>query len=274
MNPQLSSSSFLVFVFVFVFLHSLKVASSYCHPLDPLTPSEISVVSNIIKSSHLGSSKSLSFHYVGLDELDKPDVLAWASTHRWNKASPPRRAFAIVRSEKKTHEIYVDITNHSIVSDKVYEGFGYPMMNFEEQVAASALPFDYPPFVESVKKRGLEPEDVVCTTFSVGWFGERKQGRRLLKILCFLTGDTVNFYARPLEGVTVVVDLDAMEIVEYEDRMVVPVPGSTGTDYRAAKQKPPLGPRTKPGIIVQPEGKGFEVDGHTIRWVNWEFHLG
>ncbi|CAL9108445.1 unnamed protein product [Musa acuminata var. zebrina] len=274
MNPQLSSSSFLVFVFVFVFLHSLKLASIYCHPLDPLTPSEISAVSNIIKSSHLGSSKSLSFHYVGLDELDKPDVLAWASTHRWNKAAPPRRAFVIVRSEKKTHEIYVDITNHSIVSDKVYEGFGYPIMNFEEQEAASALPFDYAPFVESVKKRGLEPEDVLCTTFSVGWFGERKQGRRLLKIQCFLTGETVNFYARPLEGVTVVVDLDAMEIVEYEDRMVVPVPGSTGTDYRAAKQKPPLGPRTKPGIIVQPEGKGFEVDGHMIRWANWEFHLG
>ncbi|XP_010935528.1 amine oxidase [copper-containing] alpha 2, peroxisomal-like [Elaeis guineensis] len=251
------------------FLLCLSLSSARLHPLDPLTPSEISTIRRIIKNSSLGSSKSLTFQYVGLDEPDKPEVFSWLSGH----AAPPRRAFVIARSDRQTHEIYVDITNHSIASDKVYNGFGYPMLNLEEQGEASALPLKYEPFIESVKKRGEDLKDVVCTTFSVGWFGEVKQGKRLLKILCFMEGDTVNFYARPLEGITVVVDLDAMEIVEYEDRFSVPVPKSVGTDYRASKQKPPFGPKTKPGVVVQPEGKGFEIDGHTIRWANWAFHL-
>ncbi|RRT60729.1 hypothetical protein B296_00021457 [Ensete ventricosum] len=255
--------------FCFLLL-SLTLVCGFRHPLDPLTPSEISIVSSVIKSSYFGSAKSLSFHYVGLDEPDKPDVLAWSLGHRRSKekALPPRRAFVIARSEGKTHEIYVDIAGHSVVSDGIYEGFGYPMLTFEEEEAASALPFSYPPsppFVASVTKRRLALEDVLCTPLSVGWFGEEKQGRRRVKIACYLTGDTVNFYARPLEGVTVVVDLDALAIVEYEDRVVVPVPESAGTDYRAAMQRPPFGPQTKPGAVVQPEGKGFEVDGHMIR---------
>ncbi|CAL9169808.1 unnamed protein product, partial [Musa hybrid cultivar] len=262
--------------FFFLLLLSFELACSYRHPLDPLTPSEISIVSSVIKTSHFGSSKSLSFHYVGLDEPDKPDLLEWSLCHRRSKekALPPRRAFVIARSEGKTHEIYVDIASRSVVSDEIYEGFGYPMLTFEDEETASALPFSYPPFVASVAKRGLALEDVLCTPLSVGWFGEAEQGRRRVKIACYLTGDTVNFYARPLEGVTVVVDLDALAIVEYEDRVVVPVPESAGTDYRAAKQRPPFGPQTKPGAVVQPEGKGFEADGHMIRWANWEFHLG
>lgn len=200
---------------------------------------------------------------MGLDEPDKAEVLSWLSGQA---AAPPRRALVIARSDRQTHEIYVDISSDSITSDKVYNGFGYPMLNFEEQGEATALPLKYKPFVESVKKRGEKMKDVVCSTFSVGWFGEKEQGKRLLKLLCFLTGDTVNFYARPLEGITLVVDLDAMEIVEYEDRFIVPVPKSVGTDYRASKQKPPFGPKTKPGVVVQPEGKGFQIDGHTIRF--------
>ena len=125
----------------------------------------------------------------------------------------------------------------------------------------------YITFIKSVTKRGLKLEDVTCTTFPVGWFGVARHGRRLIKIVCFATGDTVNIYARPLEGITMVVDLDSMEIAEYTDRMAEPVPGSAGTDYRWSKQRPPYGPRANPVTVVQPEGKGFEIKGHRIRWV-------
>lgn len=73
---------------------------------------------------------------------------------------------------------------------------------------------------------------------------------------------------RPLEGITVVVDLDAMEIEDYKDRFVVPVPKSAGTDYRASRQKSPFGPQARSVGVVQPEGKGFEIDGHMIRFVS------
>ena len=78
---------------------------------------------------------------------------------------------------------------------------------------------------------------------------------------------TVNLYMRPVEGITLVVDLDEMKITEYYDRLRVPVPKAEGTDYRASEQKPPFGPRLKGAATMQPDGPGFEIDGHTIRSV-------
>jgi primary-amine oxidase len=108
---------------------------------------------------------------------------------------------------------------------------------------------------------------VTCSTFSIGWFGEATS-KRLLKLLCFYIEGTVTLYVRPLEGITLVVDLDEMKIVEYFDRFIVPVPNAEGTEYRASKQKPLFGPRLNGAAFVQPNGAGFKIDGHTVRLVN------
>eukprot|EP00262_Sarcandra_glabra_P010483 TRINITY_DN25764_c0_g1_i1.p1 TRINITY_DN25764_c0_g1~~TRINITY_DN25764_c0_g1_i1.p1 ORF type:complete len:690 (-),score=33.17 TRINITY_DN25764_c0_g1_i1:196-2208(-) len=255
-----------------VFL-SLSFISSHQHPLDPLSLSELLEVQKIIKGSTLGSSKDLTFQYVGLEDPDKSTILSWLSNQA-TAAPPPRRASVTARSKKQTHEIVIDISDRSIVSHEVYNGFGYPLFTFEEQVAAVKLPLKYAPFMESIEKRGLDLAEVVCSTFSVGWFGGKKQEKRVLKIQCFYRGGTDNIYVRPVEGITVVVDLDEMEITEYSDRLMVPLPKKEGTDYRASKQKPPFGPLTKSITVVQPDGQGFKIDGHTVRWANWIFHLG
>ncbi|CAN6197437.1 unnamed protein product [Urochloa humidicola] len=154
------------------------------------------------------------------------------------------------------------------------------MITLEEQSAAMELPPKYPPFVESVRRRSLNVSDVYCGVLSRGWFGSGQPsygGGRVAKMQCVVGGDgeTANFYARPLVGVTLVVNLDQMAIVGYNDRVVYPVPKAEGTDYRADKVGPPYtGPATVPGVVVQPEGRGFHIDGHVVRWANWEFHLG
>ncbi|KAG6530833.1 primary amine oxidase-like [Zingiber officinale] len=252
-------------------LLALTLVSAAVHPLDPLTAAEITSAINLIRASPLNSSAPLAFHYVGLDEPPKPAVLVWP------RSAPPRRAFVIARAGRATHELRVDLGNGAgrVLSDTVRHGGSFPTFTPDEQDAASVLPFQYPPFAASVARRGIPLSDVLCTTFSAGWFGraERWAGRRVIVVQCFVAAGTANFYARPVEGVTAVVDLDAMEIVEYEDRVDPPVPKAEGTDYRAAAQRPPFGPETKPATVVQPEGRGFEVDGHMIRWANWEFHL-
>ena len=63
------------------------------------------------------------------------------------------------------------------------------------------------------------------------------------------------------------VDLDEMKIVEYNDRLRVPMPKAEGTKYRESKQKPPFGPRLNGAALVQPDGPGFKIDGHTVRSV-------
>jgi primary-amine oxidase len=135
------------------------------------------------------------------------------------------------------------------------------------------LPQTYEPFIESIKKRGLNLSDVVCSTYSIGWFGEVKS-KRVLKLLCFYIEGTVNLYLRPLEGITLVVDLDEMKIVEYFDRFIVPVPKAERTEYRASKQKPPFGPHLNGAAIMQPDRPRFKIDGHIVRLVNIFFFWG
>ncbi|EEC82302.1 hypothetical protein OsI_26556 [Oryza sativa Indica Group] len=252
------------------------------HPLDPLSAAELIAVRAAVLASPLVPARPLTFHYVGLDEPDKPDVLSYAygGGGGASRHALPRRAFVIARAGGESHELRVDVANASspsVLSHAVHRGAGFPTLTLEEQFAAVALPPKHPPFVESVRRRGVDMDDVLCAVFPVGWFGGDGEPRRsrVAKVLCFVAGATANFYARPLEGVTLVVDLDRMAIVGYRDRVAYPVPKAEGTDYRAGKAGPPYaGPAPAPGVVVQPEGRGFHIDGHVVRWANWEFHVG
>ncbi|CAI9770970.1 unnamed protein product [Fraxinus pennsylvanica] len=242
------------------------------HPLDSLTQFELIQVQTIVKKSYPSSQHSVSFHYVGLDEPDKSLVLSWQSNRNQHDGNLSRRATIIARIDRKTHEIIIDLSSNSILLDKVYNGHGYPILNFEEQTAASELAIAYAPFVDSIKKRGLKVEEVVCLTFTIGWYGE-KRSNRVVRVMCYYLDGTVNLYMRPIEGITVTVDLDQMKIIAYRDRTTVPVPKSEGTEYREAMQKPPLDSKLKGITVSQPDGPSFTIDGHTLRWANWEFHL-
>nr|CAB3503853.1 unnamed protein product [Digitaria exilis] len=267
-------------------------ASLRPHPLDPLTPAEITAIRAAVLDSPLVPARPITFHYVGLDEPDKADVLAYAyrggTIRRRLLPLLPRRALVIARAGGQSHELRVEVTHNAssssatatVLSHAVHRGAGFPTLTLEEQFAAVALPAAYQPFVDSVRRRAVDIGDVLCAVFPVGWFGAGSgsaagEKKRVAKMLCFVAGATANFYARPIEGVTMVVDLDRMAIVDYRDRVVYPVPKAEGTDYRAVKTGPPLtGAQPAPGVVLQPEGRGFHIDGNIVRWANWEFHVG
>lgn len=240
---------------------SLIVSSQNHHPLDPLNPSEFLKIKSIVQKSY--PKYNVSFHYVGIDEPEKHAILSWQYS---STKIPPRRAFVITRLNKQTHEIVVDLSTQFIISDKIYNGHGYPILTLEEQSDALVLPYRYPPFIHSIEKRSLNISQVVCPTFSVGWFGEEKKSKRVLKLRCFyLNNETVNGFLRPLEGIVFVVDLDEMKIVEYHDRFIVPVPKAEGTEYQASRLRPPFGPNLNGARIVLSDGPGFKIDGHIVR---------
>ena len=103
--------------------------------------------------------------------------------------------------------------------------------------------------------------------------------RRLIKVQCYSAEGTANFYMRPIEGLTVLLDMDTKEVVEISDQgRDIPVPKSSGTDYRfeaAGRNKPSARVKSlNPISIEQPLGPSFEVtDGHQIKWAGWKFHL-
>lgn len=76
---------------------------------------------------------------------------------------------------------------------------------------------------------------------------------------------TANIYVRPINGITMVANIDQMKIIEYHDRSIEPVPKGDDTEYRASHMKPPFGPKLHAYGSYQPEGPGFNISGHTVR---------
>jgi len=89
---------------------------------------------------------------------------------------------------------------------------------------------------------------------------------------------------RPIEGLTVLVDMDTGEVIHISDRGAgIPIPAAANTDYRYARhaQEEEGDPASNgfqkvraPSMEPAPSGPGVElVDGHTVRWGGWELHL-
>ncbi|PKA47705.1 Primary amine oxidase [Apostasia shenzhenica] len=244
------------------------------HPLDPLTVGEITAARSILLSSSPFSSSpsSVAFHSLSLDEPDKSLVLAWSA----GDPLPPRRASAVVRFLGRSYSLSVDLATGTL-SPLPVPASGYPTMTIEDMTSAATAPLSDAAFNLSVLARGVRLSDIACLPISSGWFRrEIEDRRRLIKVQCYSGEGTANFYMRPIEGLTVLVDLDTKEIVHIDDEgRGIPIPKSSGTDYRFAvaggnELKRPL----KPISIEQPAGPSFDVvEGHRVRWAGWEFHL-
>ncbi|KAI9115082.1 hypothetical protein K1719_014095 [Acacia pycnantha] len=257
-------------VFLSLVGFSLFINGSLCHPLDPLTPLEISQTRHIVLKSYLGSLPNLTFHFVDLEEPDKNDVLNWLSSNTRGNSNPtvPRQAKVVVRVKEQTRELVVDLTRGSIISDKLYNGHGFPPLAFKELFQASILPFQHPQFKNSVLNRGLNLSEVSCVPFTVGWYGE-KITRRALKVACFYRGGSTNVWARPIEGITMLVDVDSMKITMYRDRYRVPLPKAEGTNLESPEKRPIISPSYN-----NITNSGFTIEGHEVKWGNWVFHVG
>lgn len=257
----------LLFVIAFLFQGCLSFS---LHPLDPLTQDEINQIKIIVEKSKLGSVPNLTFHFVDLEEPDKTQVLNWlSSSDKQDKNVLSRRAKVVVRAGGETRELVVDLASGSIKSNHVYTGHGYPPFTFNEFVQASSLPLQYPKFKNSIWRRGLNLSEVSCVPLTVGWNGEKVKNRAV-RITCYYRGGSVNVYARPIEGISVFVDVDSMQITMYVDRFKVPLPKAEGTDFRS-NQKPDSVSCNNNST----DKKGFKIEGNNVvNWENWKFHVG
>ena len=77
-----------------------------------------------------------------------------------------------------------------------------------------------------------------------------------------------NGYARPVEGIHVLVDMQNMVVIEFEDRKLVPLPPAdplrnyTPGETRGGVDRSDV----KSLQIVQPEGPSFRINGNYVEW--------
>src|SRR5262249_3376359 len=114
--------------------------------------------------------------------------------------------------------------------------------------------------------------------WSAGNYGsEEDRTRRLARPLCFVRTDpTDNGYARPIEGLRPVVDLNLMEVIRVEEyeRSEGDWPLPKASCNYAADRVGKFREGIKPLEITQAQGPSFEVNGYQVKWQNWSLVVG
>jgi len=250
------------------------------HPLDPLTADEIRDAVGIVRGER-GLDDGALYVRVALHEPPKATVLGF-------RGGDPvdRQAFLIVRDRRArvTCEAVVSITKKAVLSWQAMPGVQPPIV-FDEFLACEQLVRSSPAWQAALRRRGVTDFDLTMVDpWSAGHYGPADDpGRRLVRALTWVRADPDdNGYARPIEGLVTLVDMDRMEVVEIEDHGVTPLPPRAGNYTPEALRQPanfphfPAGPRTdlRRLDIGQPDGPSFEVRGHEVRWQKWRFRIG
>jgi primary-amine oxidase len=263
-----------------VALHAPDVRTTTSNPLEPLRSDEIRRTSEILREQRdLGDQ--VRFVMIRLQEPSKQEVLAHDRT---GGPEPDRAAFALLydRAHQQTIEAVVSLASGLVTSWEVVEGV-QPSVMLEEFFHTEEITRADPRWQEAMRKRGVTDFSLaMIDPWAAGYDLEDPKGRRLIRPLTFVRSrEDDNGYARPVEGLIVLVDLDRMEVIDVRDHGVVPLPEKAGNytpelafddDNRPAF--PRLRDDVRPIEITQPEGPSFTVDGHAVSWQKWRLRVG
>ncbi|MGH7544082.1 MAG: primary-amine oxidase [Gemmatimonadota bacterium] len=236
------------------------------HPLDPLSADEITITTETLRASGR-LEDGARFHLIDLHEPPKADVLAWKPGDAFG-----REAFAVIRQSSRTFEAVVDLSSREMKSWREVED-AQPNLLEAEIVGGGELVKTHPEWQAAMRRRGITSFDsILCAALPPGYYGQAEEsGRRLGKVVCFDTAGTRNFWGRPIEGLTTLVDLDTSQVIRVIDTGPVPLP-TAPIDYDAEAVGPA---RELPTSISleQPDGPSFEVNGQEVDWQKWSFRF-
>ena len=188
-------------------LPMVQGAVSVGHPLEPLSAAEVAAAVAILRRGGK-VTPTTRFVSVSLDEPPKGLVHAFTGTN-----PPLRKAFVVLfdNASNACHEAVVSIDGHEVESWRHIPGV-QPTMTVDEQVECEAAVLASAEFRAAlVRHTGIDDTRLVMVDiWSAGNYGsEEDRTRRLARPLCFLRSDpTENGYARPIEGLRPVVDLN------------------------------------------------------------------
>jgi primary-amine oxidase len=255
-------------------LDGLQRTGSGVHPLDPLTAEEIAEVTSVVRGHDAFASLGgrTRFITIALREPIKDAVLAWAA----GGPAPPREAEAVLldRDAESTVEAVVALASRAVTKWRERTDV-QPMAVVSELMEAEELVRRDPEFQAAMARRGITDfEAIQVDAWPAGHFGPAEEtGQRLGRCVAFIKphpGDSE--WARPVDGVIALVDLNRLEVLRIDDHGVVPIPPESG-NYDAVSAAP-LRADIAPLEITQPEGPGFTLEGRVLSWQRWQVHIG
>lgn len=238
------------------------------HPLEPLSADEVRRAVSILKTAGK-LTPTMRVVSISLKEPPKGTV---------HTLSPsPREACAVLfdNAANTAHEVTLSLTGEAILAAKAIPGM-QPTMTADEQIECEQAVLASAEFKAALKKHhGIDDTSLVMVDiWSAGNYGsEEDRTRRLARPLCFLRADpTDNGYARPIEGIRPVVDLNLMQVIRVEEYGSWPLP--TASSNYAADRVPDQRRDIQALTITQPDGPSFTVHGREVSWQKWKFVIG
>ncbi|MDI2028043.1 primary-amine oxidase [Saccharopolyspora sp. TS4A08] len=243
------------------------------HPLDPMSAEEVDALRAALEDAGL-LGEHVRFTFVAPEEPDKAAVLA----HR--PGEPVDRRFRAVLLDLATgvsHDAVVSTTRSAVDTvrrlDPVTDGQP-PIIDTEFELVEEIVNADER-WTSALRRRGIDPATVRAAPLSAGVYDEPgERGRRIIRSLGFQQFHPADHpWAHPVDGLCAYVDLTHREVTRVIDHRDLPVPPEPGNFDDPEVTGPP---RTslKPIEITQPEGPSFSVDGHRVRWENWDLRIG
>lgn len=213
-------------------LHSTTIradatAGKSDYPLDPLTGEEIQSAAAIVMASEY-ASPTLKFVMIQLAEPAKTAELSFEGL------DVPRCAFATMYdgAAKMVYEGVVDLGARVIESWKAIPG-RFPSYLVEHMTGVEEKVREDPRWQEAMRKRGVTDFNLaMIDPWPAGYYGQSDHydnSPLICRPLTFMrAAPSEHGYARPVEGLIVTFDLDAMEIIDIEDHGVIPLPPKAG----------------------------------------------
>ncbi len=236
------------------------------HPLDELSSSEYWTLYETLRE-HPDVGDDAEFLYAGLEEPAKAEVLAWTRGRAFG-----RRARAHFVQEHTGWEAVVDLGRRTVVEIRKVTDRQY-MTGPADDDAVSGIK-EHPLMVAAFRARGFtDLSKIACAVGSDAYFDTpEERGRRLGRVRCSDRTGRVSGLGAPIANLVAIVDQRTGDVLRVIDGGPISgEPPSVGEHHPEAigetrKALPPM-------FVMQPEGAGFELDGHQVSWEGWRFHF-
>ena len=256
---------------------SVNAAAAEASPWNSLNAQEIQSAATAVKQRH---GRGVLFNRISLAQPDKTTALQWQSGQQ-----AVRQAAVSFRADGKTHHVIYDLSTDSLAPTQIFDN-GQPMLTGDgEMTPAVAQINEDPALLGALAKRSIEPGDGLCLPRTTGRFFDELVDPvhdRLLRLDCFyIKGQggigilpSTAAFARPIEGLSVLYDLEKQAIVEITDSYPnggYPPHDIAALEYHegALETRAPLRPVT----ASRPQGVNFTVTGGRVDWQGWQFYL-